>query len=120
MVKMGFERGSEEQARLGELLWEVHAAGGKIIEFTSGRTWEEYADNEVLRAVVEKMLGLMAEALKEMQRGFPEEFVKAEGAGQILEAGTRANEAKIWPLVHKVVPELVAQTREMLEEWHQG
>ena len=119
-AKMGFERGGEQQARLGELLWEIHAAGEKIVEFTQGRVFADYAENEVLRAVVEKMLGIMGEALNEMRRGFPEQFAKLAGAERIAEAGAAPAEAKAWKVVEEVVPELVGQAREMLEEWHQG
>ena len=119
-AKMGFERGGEQQARLGELLWEVHAAGGKIVEFTQGRSFVDYAESEVLRAVVLKMLGIMAEALNEMRRGFPEEFSKLAGAERIAEVCAAPAEAKVWKVVEEVVPELVGQAREMLEAWHQG
>jgi uncharacterized protein with HEPN domain len=118
-VKMGFERqGAEAQVRLGDCLWDAHAAGMKILEFTAGRSFEEYRDSELLRSVVEKMLEIMIEALVEMRRHFSEEFTKLDGGSRLIEA--RDADGEVWQVVKDVVPEMVAQLQTMLDEWHQA
>jgi hypothetical protein len=82
-VKMGFERAGElEQVKLGDCLWDVHAAGMKLLEFTSGRSFEEYSESELLQSVVSTMLKIMADRLEQMRRQFPTEFAKIDDASR--------------------------------------
>ena len=124
MTKMGFERaGEQEQLKLGELLWDVHAAGMKIVEFTSGRDLADFADNELLRSVVAKMLGLIADALHQVQAQFPDEFTKISNGNKLIETGAAAETLsgeKVWRVVEELIPELVAEARTLLEDWHQA
>lgn len=123
-TKMGFERAGElEQVKLGELLWDIHAAGMKIVEFTSGRDYEEFAGNELLRSVVASMLAIIADSLRQLLAQFPEEFAKISNGNRLMEVGLVAastSEEKVWRVVEEQVPELVAEARAVLEEWHQA
>ncbi len=117
--KMGFEQaGSQQQTRLGDCLWDAHAAGGKIVEFTTGRSFAEFEDNELLRSVVGKMLEIMTDALTELRRHHPDEFAKLNGATALIERG--AGDGEVWRVVKDVVPELTVQIQTRLEEWHQS
>jgi len=117
--KMGYEgNGAEARARLGDCLWDAHSAGGKIVEFTSGRSFAEYEGSELLQSVVEKMLEIMAEALAEMRRHFPEQFARLEDGSRLIEI--QVGRREIWRVVQAVVPEMVAQLQTMLDEWHQA
>jgi uncharacterized protein with HEPN domain len=117
--KMGYEgKGAEAQARLGDCLWDAHSAGGKIVEFTSGRSLAEYEESELLQSLVEKMLEIMAEALVEMRRHFPEEFARLDGGLRVIEV--KASGAEAWRVAQEVVPEMVVQLQTMLDEWHQA
>ena len=123
-TKMGFERaGEQEQVKLGELLWDVHAAGMKIVEFTSGRDFEEFAANELLRSVVASMFGIIADALRQVQAQFPDEFAKISNGNRLIETDTAAStlpDEKVWRIVEELIPELVAEARTLLEDWHQA
>ncbi len=122
--KMGFERATgQEQARLGELLWDVHAAGLKIVEFTTNRDFKEFAGNVLLRTVVAKMLSLIADGLDQLQAQFPSEFAKISNANRLIETGIQAETLsadKLWQVVEELIPELVAEARAILEDWHQA
>jgi uncharacterized protein with HEPN domain len=117
-AKMGYE-GKEIQAQtqLGDCLWDAHAAGGKILEFTTGRSFAEFEENELLRSVVTKMLEIMTEALSELRRHHAEEFSRLDAARLIERAG---GDLEIWRLAMEVVPELTVQIQTRLEEWHQS
>jgi uncharacterized protein with HEPN domain len=121
---MGFERATgQEQARLGELLWDVHAAGLKIVEFTTNRDFKEFAGNVLLRTVVAKMLSLIADGLDQLQAQFPSEFAKISNANRLIETGIQAETLsadKLWQVVEELIPELVAEARAILEDWHQA
>jgi uncharacterized protein with HEPN domain len=119
-TKMGFERATEqEQIKLGELLWDIHAAAMKIVEFTTGRDFADFAASELLRSVVASMLGIIAEALRRLQAQFPGEFVKISNANHLLEPAI-ADQEKLWRLVEEQIPDLIAESRAVLEDWHQA
>lgn len=116
--KMGFERAGElEQVKLGDLLWDVHAAGMKLLEFTAGRELAGYEESELLQQVVGALLGIMGDRLGQMERQFPTEFAKIDGARRLMAVPGEAGE-KVWRVVEEVVPEAVEQVRAVLEEWH--
>ncbi len=120
MPKMGFEHAAEqEQARLGELLWDLHAAAMKTLEFTSGRDFHDFTTTEVLRSAVAAMLGIVTDCLRQLQIRYPDQFNRISNAIRLLEAGS-ANEEKLWQLVEEQIPELVAESRALLEDWHQA
>jgi uncharacterized protein with HEPN domain len=120
-VKMGFERAGElEQVKLGDCLWDVHAAGMKLLEFTSGRSFEEYSESELLQSVVSTMLKIMADRLEQMRRQFPTEFAKIDDASRLIEAAESTNQPKVWRVVEESIPETVAQARAVLEHWHEA
>ena len=124
MTKMGFERAGElEQAKLGELLWDVHAAGMKIVEFTGGRDFAEFAGSALLQQVVASMLKIIGDALGQVRAQFPDEFAKVSNGNRLIETGAAVDTLaaeKVWRLVEEGVPELVAEARTLLEEWHQA
>ena len=119
--KMGFERAGElEQVKLGELLWDTHAAGMKIVEFTTGRDFADFESSELLQSVVASMLGIIADALRQLQTQFPDEFAKLSNSTRLSESGAITAPDKLWRIVEEQIPELVAEARAVLEDWHQA
>jgi hypothetical protein len=118
-VKMGFEGFEErEQLKLGDCLWEIHAAGTKILEFTAGRDQQECEDDELLRSAVDAMLAIVEKALAELRTSFPSEYAKLPSASQMLAPHDEKRARGL--LVADVVPELVTEARSLLEQWHQA
>lgn len=121
MPKMGFEHAAEqEQVKLGELLWDVHAAGMKIVEFTSGRDHDDFAESELLQSVVTSMLGIIADSLRQLHAQFPGEFAKISNGNRLIDAASLTAPDKLWRLIEEQIPELVAEARALLEDWHQA
>jgi uncharacterized protein with HEPN domain len=120
-VKMGFERAAElEQVKLGDCLWDVHAAGMKLLEFTSGRSFDDYNQSELLQSVVKTMLEIMADRLNQMRRQFPAEFAKIADASRLIDTAESTDLPKLWRTVEEAVPEAVAEARAVLEHWHEA
>jgi uncharacterized protein with HEPN domain len=119
--KMGFEGIPQRQTGLGDFLWEAHAAGTKALDFTAGRTFDDYTHHEVLPAAVESMLQILAASLADLQEYFPDDAAKIERAPAALalraRLGTAAN-AQVWSFVQQTLPMLVAELQVSLEEWH--
>ena len=118
--KMGFERTTElEQVKLGDLLWDAHAAGLKLQEFTTNRTFADYESSELLQSIVAAMLGIMADRLAQLHRQFPAEYARIADADKLIATlDAPAPPAATWALVEQTLPEAVDQLRTVLEHWH--
>ena len=125
-VKMGYEgRLEAAQVSLGDDLWELHAAGAKIAEFTDGRTLAEYESHEALRAAAERMLTIMSEAALRIAEQSAEQASRLGDvaglhslAGRIAEQQT--TNAEVWRFLREVLPGLSADAQVELERWHEG
>jgi len=118
--KMGFEHASEQaQTRLGDLLWDAHAAGSKLLEFTAGRSFEEFSESEPLRAAAQAMLTIMAQSLTAISREFPAEFAKLDADTSNIREFIPASDSSLWTAVQSA-PEVVADVQTLLDQWHQG
>ena len=120
--KMGFEgAGQQQQAGLGEFLWEAHAAGTKALEFTAGRSFDDYRQHEVLPAAVESMLRIVAASLEDVREYFPDDAAKMPHASEAIalreRLGTGAD-VNVWQFVQTSLPALVAEVQVLLEDWH--
>ena len=93
----------------------------KALEFTAGRSFDDYREHEVLRAAVESMLRIVAASLEDVREYFPDEAAKMPHAGEAIallgRPGTGAD-AEVWRFVQGSLPELVAEVQVLLEEWH--
>lgn len=118
-VRMGFER-TEAQTRLGDVLWDLHAAGAKVLEFTEGRAWAEYEESELLQAFCLKMLVIMTDCLRELRLKFPEESARVPGTEALVEVTETTGSAKVWRVIEESLPGVVGEAHRMLAEWHGG
>ena len=120
---MGFEgRQSAMHASVGDDLWEMHAAGTKITEFTARRGLDDFTTHEALRAAVRSMLALMGGALDRLGKTAPETAAKLDGP-DLLELCARmevAGDQEVWGFVQSALPELLARTEAELAAWHEG
>lgn len=121
-VRMGFEHlSAQQQSRLGECLWDAHAAGAKILELTAGGTYQQFAEHQALQEFVATMIGLVADALTELRRDYPTESQALGGTAPTLllaESRSAGDCAATWRLVEETLPALVEQLAERLEQWH--
>lgn len=126
-VKMGFEGAGAADGGVGDLLWVVHAASVKILEFSAGNSLETFENDDLLRAAVGQMLVICGDQLGRMQRSFPEEFGKLEHGVQVIALAddlqvdsSAVGSERVWRMVDEVVPDLMLQSRDLLEAWHGG
>ena len=120
---MGYEgKTAAAQVSTGDDLWEMHAAGSKIIEFTTGRVPADFEASEALRALVRSMLGVMGEDLGRLGKTAPELAARLDGP-DLLELCARLETAlngELWEFVQAALPELLARTEAELSAWHEG
>ena len=122
-MKMGFEgKTVAAQVLTGDDLWEMHAAGSKIVEFTAGRGLGDFEKSEALRALVRSMLEVMGADLERLGKTAPELAARLDGP-DLLELCLRletAQAGELWGFVQAALPELLARTETELSAWHEG
>ena len=91
--KMGYEgKAAAAQASTGDDLWEMHAAGTRILDFTAGGDLAGFAAHELDGPDLLELCARMQEA----------------------------TDAEVWAFVHAALPELLARTQTELAAWHEG
>jgi uncharacterized protein with HEPN domain len=105
------------------LLWDVHAAGSRVMEFIAGVNENSYSADELRRSAVERQLEIVGEALKNLRNADPEtaaripDLVRIIGLRNILaHAYTVVDDSVVWGAASKRVPELLAVVNQILTD----
>lgn len=53
-------------------LWDARQAARRVAAFVAGRTWDEYAADDLLRSAVERQCEIVGEALNKLRQVAPE------------------------------------------------
>jgi uncharacterized protein with HEPN domain len=95
------------------LLWDMQKAAQEIVDFTRNTTFEEFAENKVLRYAVERLLLVIGEAANHISEGFRTSHPEIHWAGIIGQRNVLAHEygeilvERIWLAASERIPELV-------------
>lgn len=49
-------------------LWDARRAAGLVVEFVSGRSWQDYQSDALLRSAVERQFEIVGQALNQLRR----------------------------------------------------
>lgn len=111
------------QRKLDVLLWEVVKHGKSIIEFTAGKTLEEYASNRMIRLAVEREFTILGEVLVRVRKHFPADYEQMEHAREMVDFRNYLihlydfmKDEEVWRFVNSSVPAIVAQAQAMIDE----
>lgn len=98
-----------------KLLWDARCAALRVAEFTRGKSFDEYLGDELLRAAVERKLGIVGEALAQLKRvdaataGAIPELRRIVGFRNVLVHGYAAVDDKlVWGVVEAELSSLIA------------
>ena len=95
-------------------LHDIREAGGRIMEFTSGMSLEEYRRNELVKAAVERKFAVIGEALVGLRESYPELTVRIVDAPRVI--GFRnvlvhgyalIDDATVWSAIESNLPALL-------------
>lgn len=103
-------------------LWDARRAAERITRFTAGRSFDDYLDDDMLRAAVERQFEIIGEALAGLQR------VDAAAAAQVpdlrqiisfrnvlIHGYATVNDRIVWDAVQDDLPRLLAVVTRLLD-----
>lgn len=95
-------------------LWDMLAAARAVVDFTRGRTLEEYEAELLLRSAVERQIEIIGEAARRISKGFQEAHpeipwrpVQAQRHVLAHDYGEIKHD-RVWRVAETHVPELIA------------
>lgn len=65
-------------------LWDVREAAARISRFTFGRSFDDYLQDEMLRAAVERQFEIIGEALSQLSKREPESAERIPDLARIV------------------------------------
>ncbi len=102
-------------------LFDIQTACQLIREFTSGMTFQDYAEDRKTRSAVERQLGIVGEAIGQMLKAFPEMRQEIPDASRIIAFRNRlihgyasVSNPVVWGILEGDLPGLAARVEELL------
>ena len=110
-----------EQLERQSRLWHIVEAAESILQFAAGRTEEDYASDEMLRAATERLLITIGEALSRALKVDPDLASHISDVSQIIGCRNQLvhnypgiNAKTIWSIAQEDLPRLLAEVRVLL------
>jgi uncharacterized protein with HEPN domain len=103
------------------LLWDAVKASDLILEFSAGKTFEDYKANAQLRSAVERQFEIIGEALNRLSRLDPEAALEIEDLPRIvafrnilIHGYASVDDALVWQLLTDRLPKLADLLRDLM------
>ena len=103
------------------MLYDIIQAGERLARFLAGKGWDEYRQDELLRAGVERQFEIIGESLGQLRRHSPElaarirEHEKIIGFRNVLIHGYAVvDDAIVWSAATEKLPLLLVDVRTVL------
>jgi uncharacterized protein with HEPN domain len=104
-------------------LWDARAAIGQILEFTRGRSLQDYLRDAMLRSAVERQFEILGEALNQLRKLAPAIAQRIPDLGDIvsfrnllIHGYAMVDHGTVWRTVQDDVADLHARLDEILSE----
>ena len=104
-------------------LWDIDRAADDILTFTYNKQFEEYENDAMLRAAVERNFEIIGEALAQAIRFFPQIAGRVTDEQQIIAFRNRlihgyatVSHALVWDIVQTNLPRLRVEVAALLRE----
>ena len=102
-------------------LFDIIQAGELIVQFTSGKTLEQYRNDAQLRSAVERQFQIIGEALQQLHRGFPDVAEKITYYRSIIDfrrilvhGYDRVEDDIVWGIIESRLPALLSEAEMLL------
>ena len=104
------------------LIWDARRATDRVVEFVSGRSWDDYRQDVMLRSAVERQFQIIGEALKSAQQGRSRHRRSGPGPRphrrlpqRPVHGYAQIDDALVWEVASTRVPELTAVLAGLLD-----
>jgi uncharacterized protein with HEPN domain len=104
-------------------LWDAREAAAAILEFTVGKTYEDYGSERMLRSAVERQFEIIGEALNQLCKINPQWANRIPDVPQIvafrnlsIHGYASVNDLTVWRTVQESLPTLYARLTDLLDE----
>ena len=104
-------------------LWDAREAAEAILEFTVGKTFDDYAADRMLRSAVERQFEIIGEALNQLCKLDPQWAGRIPDAPQIvafrnllIHGYASVNDWTVWATVEESLPSLLMVVTGLLDE----
>ena len=104
-------------------LWDIDRAAGDILTFTHGKHLENYENDAMLRAAVERNFEVIGEALSQAVKFFPQMAGRVTDEQPIIAFRNRlihgyatVRHALVWDIVQTKLPKLKEEVAQLLRE----
>ena len=104
-------------------LWDVREAAEAILEFSTGKTYEDYASDLMLRSAVERQFEIIGEALNQLCKIEPQWVERIPDVAQIvafrnllIHGYASVNDLTVWQTIQESLPTLYTTVTEFLDE----
>lgn len=105
-------------------LWDAQTAADRIARFTTGKSREDYANDDMLRSAVERQFGIVGEALGAFRRAAPDKSSAIPDLDRIVafrnvlvHAYADVNDDLVWEVVETKLTEFRASLAKLLAEY---
>jgi len=104
-------------------LWDVLQAARDIQSFIAGKNENDYVQDAMLRAAVERKLEIVGEALQQANRFFPDAVDRISDSQQVIALRNRlihgystVSDSLIWEVLENDIPVLLQEAQMLLDE----
>ena len=107
-----------------KFVWDARHTGQRALRFTTGRRYDDYLDNELLRSAVERQLSIIGEAFAQVRRIDPAVADAIPNMPQIfafrdilIHDYTGIDDTLVWKAIQIDLPKLVESLDRLLAEY---
>ncbi len=110
------------QLETKKILEDIRLAAAHILDFTSGKTFDDYADDEMLKSAAERQFEIIGEALNRLSKIDTETVSKISHFQRIvsfrnilIHGYDIVDNAVVWDVIQQDLPKLHRQVEDLLE-----
>lgn len=104
------------------LIWDARRATDRVVEFVSGRSWDDYRQDVMLRSAVERQFQIIGEALNRLSKVDSATAARVPDLARIVafrnvlvHGYAQIDDALVWEVASTRVPELTAVLAGLLD-----
>ncbi|MEA3277919.1 MAG: HepT-like ribonuclease domain-containing protein [Pseudomonadota bacterium] len=95
------------------LLWDARASADAIVRFLSGKSFDDYLADEILRSAVERQFEILGEALAQLSKADSKLAARVPNAGNaigfrnvLIHGYAKVDSAIVWQAATQALPKL--------------